>query len=41
MTHDITFCAAIDCPYKFNCARHINNNKFNIINRIYNNNTKN
>lgn len=29
MTHDITFCAAIDCPYKFNCARHINNNKFN------------
>ena len=28
MTYDITFCAAIDCPYRFNCARHIINNKF-------------
>ena len=26
--HDITFCVAIDCPYRFTCKRHINNNKF-------------
>lgn len=28
MTHDMTFCVAISCPYKFTCKRHIANNNF-------------
>lgn len=28
MTHDMTFCKAIDCPYRFNCDRHYDNHKF-------------
>ena len=29
MTHDITFCVSINCPYRFNCKRNVINNQFN------------
>lgn len=28
MSHDMTFCVTISCPYRFNCKRHVNNNTF-------------
>lgn len=28
MTHDMTFCVSINCPYRFSCKRNIINNKF-------------
>jgi len=28
MNYDMTFCVAIDCPYRFTCKRHENNNTF-------------
>lgn len=28
MNHDITFCTVVDCPMRFTCKRHVNNNTF-------------
>lgn len=28
MSHDMTFCVSINCPYRFNCRRNVINNTF-------------